>query len=286
MLSLLANAGADPIQWAELGLTPGIDLGFFTLRWYSLAYLAGILLGYWHLSKMVKSPGAPMAQRHVDDPFFYCTLGIILGGRLGYAAFYQPELFGSLALFKLWTGGMSFHGGVIGVLIAIAWVAWRGGLNWLRVCDYIAVNVPFGMMFGRLANFVNGELYGRPTDVSWAMVFPSDPLGLARHPSQLYQAALEGALMIAILLPLFWYTRARYRPGFLVGVFTVGISLARFVNEFFREPDAHLAYVVAETGLSRGQWLTIPMIAIGLAVIAYSLTRTPKSPAPGEAKAA
>ncbi|MCV0382941.1 MAG: prolipoprotein diacylglyceryl transferase [Erythrobacter sp.] len=292
MLSLLAATLAAaapasvqdaPIQWAQLGLTPGIDLGFFTLRWYSLAYLAGILLGYWHLSKMVKAPGSPMAQRHADDLFFYCTLGIILGGRLGYALFYRPELFTDFshggpmpwALLRLWDGGMSFHGGVLGVLAAIAWVSRQGGLNWLRVCDYIAVNVPFGMLFGRLANFVNGELYGRPTDVVWAMVFPSDPLQLARHPSQLYQAALEGGLMIAILLPLFWYTRARYRPGLLVGVFTTGIAAARFVNEFFREPDAHLAYVVTETGLSRGQWLTIPMIALGLAVIAYSLTRRP-----------
>ncbi|GMM92038.1 prolipoprotein diacylglyceryl transferase [Qipengyuania sp. MTN3-11] len=290
MLSLLAAtlavaAPGTPIQWAELGLTPGIDLGFFTLRWYSLAYLAGIVLGYWHLSKMVKAPGSPMAQRHADDLFFYCTLGIILGGRLGYALFYRPELFADFShgglmpwgLLRLWDGGMSFHGGVIGVLAAIAWVSLRGGLNWLRVCDYIAVNVPFGMMFGRLANFVNGELYGRPTDVAWAMVFPSDPLGLARHPSQLYQAALEGALMIAILLPLFWYTRARYRPGLLVGVFTTGIAAARFVNEFFRAPDAHLAYVVAESGLSRGQWLSLPMIAVGLGVIAYSLTRRPAS---------
>lgn len=287
LLSLLAATGVEPIQWAELGLRPYLfKIGSFELRFYSLAYLAGIILGYWHLSRMSKAPGSPLAQRHVDDLFFYCTLGIILGGRLGYAAFYKPELLTSVDLFKLWTGGMSFHGGVLGVLVAIAWVSFRGKLNWLRVCDYIAVNVPFGMFFGRLANFINGELYGRPTDVPWAMVFPSDPLGLARHPSQLYQAALEGLLLIVILLPLFWYTRARYRPGLLVGVFTVGVSCARFVNEFFREPDAHLAYVVTETGLSRGQWLTIPMIAIGLAVIAYSLTRKidpPRTAAPGKA---
>ena len=222
---------------------------------------------------MVRAPGGPMAQRHVDDLFFYCTLGIILGGRLGYAAFYRPELFGSLELFQLWSGGMSFHGGLLGVVVAITFVAWRGKLDWLRVCDYIAVNVGFGMFFGRLANFINGELYGRPTDVPWAMVFPSDPLGLARHPSQLYQAGLEGLLLIAILVPLFWLTRARYRRGLLVGLFTLGMGMARFVNEFFREPDAHLAYVVAESGLSRGQWLSLPMIAVGLAVIAYSLTR-------------
>ena len=280
MLSLLAAAAAagtgaaDPIQFTDLGLRPYLfEIGGFQLRYYSLAYLAGILLAYWHLTKMVASHGSPMAQRHVDDLFFYCTLGVILGGRIGYVVFYRPDLLGTLDMFKLWEGGMSFHGGVIGVLIAITWVAWRGGLNWLRVCDYIAVNIPFGMLFGRLANFVNGELYGRPTDVPWAMVFPSDPLGLARHPSQLYQAALEGALLIAVLLPLFWYTRARYKPGLLVGLFTIGVAGARFVNEFFREPDAHLAYVVTDTGLSRGQWLSIPMILVGLAVIAYALTR-------------
>lgn len=284
MLSLLAaSAGAEPIHWVELGLKPGIDLGFFTLRYYSLAYLGGILLAYWHLSKMIKAPGGPMAQRHVDDLFFYCTLGVIFGGRLGYALFYKPELFTdfsnpgfvSWGLLRLWDGGMSFHGGVLGVLLAITWVAWRGGLNWLRVCDYIAVNIPFGMLLGRIANFINGELYGRPTDVPWAMIFPTDAAQLARHPSQLYQAALEGLLMMVILLPLFWKTRARYRPGLLVGIFTTGVALARFVNEFFREPDSYLAYVVTETGLSRGQWLSLPMIAVGLAVVAYALLRPP-----------
>ncbi len=269
-------ATAQPIYWEDLGLRPGIDLGFFTLRWYSLAYLGGILLGYWHLNRMVRAPGAPMAQRHADDLFFYCTLGIILGGRLGYAIFYQPGLWENpLDVLKLWEGGMSFHGGVIGVLVAITWVCWRNDLNWLRVCDYIAVNVPFGMMFGRLANFINGELYGRPTDVSWAMIFPTDPLQVARHPSQLYQAGLEGLAMIIVMLLLFWKTRARYRPGLLVGVFTIGIAIARFVNEFFREPDAQLKEFAVDTGLSMGQWLTIPMILVGLGVIAYALSRKP-----------
>ena len=279
MLSLLAAtaAASEPIQWAELGLRPYLfEIGSFQLRYYSLAYLFGILFAYWHLSKMIKSPGAPLAQRHADDLFFYCTLGVILGGRLGYAAFYQPELFGGVQLFQLWNGGMSFHGGVIGVLVAISWVAWRGGLNWLRVCDYIAVNVPIGYMLGRIANFINGELYGRPVegDLPWAMVFPTGG-DVARHPSQLYQAGLEGLLLGIILIALFWKTRARYRPGLLVGLFTVGMGVGRFVNEFFREPDAHLAYRVTETGLSQGQWLSIPMILIGLAVIAYSLLKPP-----------
>ena len=275
MLSLLAAAAAEPINWLDLGLTRGIDLGFFMLRWYSLAYLAGILLGYWHLTKMIKAPGAPLAQRHGDDLFFYCTLGIILGGRLGYATFYAPHLWASPAdLLKLWEGGMSFHGGLIGVTLAIAWVAWRGGLNFVRVCDYIAVCVPFGMLFGRLANFVNGELWGREAGpgVPWAMVFP-DAGPLARHPSQLYEAALEGALLAVIMLIAFWKTRARFRPGLLVGLFTAGIALGRFGVEFYREPDAQLAEFAARTGFSMGQWLTMPMIALGLAFVAWSLMR-------------
>ena len=273
MFDWLAVATQEAIRWEDLGLRPGIDLGFFTLRYYSLAYLAGIVLGWWHLTKMIKAPGSPMASRHGDDLFFYCTLGIILGGRLGYAIFYKPELFTSIELFKLWEGGMSFHGGVLGTVIAIGWVAWRGHLNFLRVCDYIAVNAGFGMMFGRLANFINGELWGRPTDVAWAMIFPMDPTQLPRHPSQLYEAALEGALVIAIMLPLFWKTRARYRPGLLVGAFTALVCGARFVIEFFREPDANLAWMVADTGLSRGQWLSIPLILTGLGLVAWSLRR-------------
>lgn len=259
MLSLLAEATQHtPLMWEDLGLRPGIDLGFFTLRFYSLAYLAGILLGYWHLSRMVRAPGAPMAQRHVDDLFFYCTLGIIVGGRLGYATFYQPSLWANpLELVQLWNGGMSFHGGLTGVLLAIGWVSWRGKLSFLRVADYIAVNVPFGMMFGRIANFINGELWGRTTDVPWAMVFPGAGL-LPRHPSQLYEATLEGAVLIIVLLLLFWKTRARWRPGLLVGTFTTGIAIARFSVEFFREPDVQLAEFAMRTGLSMGQWLTIP----------------------------
>ena len=300
MLSLLVATAAIPvsvgtiqpaIQWADLGLTEGIELGFFTLRWYSLAYLAGIVLGYWHLTRMIKAPGAPMAQRHADDLFFYCTLGIIFGGRLGYALFYKPELFVSLEgnglvsweLLRLWDGGMSFHGGVIGVLVAIAWVCRQGDLRFLRIADYIAVNVPFGMMFGRLANFVNGELWGRETDVPWGMIFCDMEKtantcltsGIVRHPSQLYEAALEGALLIIMLLYMFWRTRARYRPGLLVGTFTVGVASARFIVEFFREPDAHLSEFAASSGLSMGQWLTIPLILIGVFVIVRAMRKPP-----------
>lgn len=283
LLSLLAET-AQAIHFEDLGLRKGIDLGFFELRFYSLAYLAGIVLGYWHLTKMIKAPGSPMAQRHADDLFFYCTLGIIIGGRLGYATFYTGGDTGieslwarPLDLIKLWEGGMSFHGGVLGVLAAIAWVCRQGKLSFLRTADYIAVCVPFGMLFGRLANFVNGELWGRVAgpDLPWAMIFPEDPTQLARHPSQLYQAGLEGALMVVVMLVLFWKTKARWRPGLLVGTFTAGIGVARFVTEFFREPDAQLQDLARSTGLSMGQWLTIPLILIGLFFVARALTRPP-----------
>jgi len=285
-LQLLADAAAqapEPIYWVKLGLKNYLfRIGSFELRWYSLAYLAGIMLGYWHLTRMIKAPGAPMAQRHADDLFFYCTLGIILGGRLGYATFYtggsstEPSLWlHPSEMIKLWHGGMSFHGGLIGVLLALAWVSWRNKLDFLRVADYIAVCVPFGMLFGRLANFVNGELWGRVVTgyVPWAMVFPDAPDQLPRHPSQLYEAGLEGLLMIVVMLLLFWKTRARFRPGLLVGVFTVGIASARFVVEFFREPDKQLQQFAQVTGLSMGQWLTIPLILLGLFFVVRALSK-------------
>jgi phosphatidylglycerol---prolipoprotein diacylglyceryl transferase len=277
LLSLLAAAAESaPIYWVDLGLRNYLfKIGSFELRWYSLAYLAGILLAYWHLSKMIKAPGAPMAQRHVDDLFFYCTLGVIIGGRLGYAAFYAPELLANpLELLQLWNGGMSFHGGLIGTVVAIAAIAWRGGLSFLRVCDYVAVCVPFGLLFGRLANFVNGELWGRVAGegVPWAMVFP-DAGPLARHPSQLYEAALEGLVLMVVLLMLFWKTAARWRPGLLVGVFTLGYGLSRFLVEYYREPDAQLLQFAERTGLSMGQWLTVPMILVGLFFVVRENTR-------------
>ena len=299
MLDMLAAAG-QTIHWYDLGLKEGIDLGFFTLRYYSLAYLGGLLLGYWHLTRMIKAPGAPMAQRHADDLFFYVMIGIIVGGRLGYAAFYTggdtgiPSLFTNFSpdqtvswdLLRLWDGGMSFHGGLMGTLVAIAYVCWRGHLSFLRVSDYIAVNVGFGMLFGRLANFINGELWGRPApiDLPWAMTFCDQPpqAGIAcassmipRHPSQLYEAALEGLLVIAIMLPLFWLTRARWRPGLLVGVFAMLISGGRFVVEFFREPDSQLSEFAATTGLSMGQWLTVPLILVGLVLAVRALMLPP-----------
>ena len=219
-----------------------------------------------------------MAQRHADDLFFYATLGIILGGRMGYVLFYAPAQFAAnpLEIFKLWEGGMSFHGGLIGTVLAIAWVSWRGHVSFLRTSDYIAVCAPFGILLGRLANFVNGELWGRAAEsnVPWAMVFPGAGPA-ARHPSQLYEALLEGLVLSIILLLVFWKTRARWRPGLLVGIFAMGYGLSRFIVEYFREPDEQLQEFARATGFSMGQWLTMPMILIGLFLLVRAFVRSP-----------
>jgi len=261
---IIATA-ANYIQFTDLGVGPvALDLGFFQVRWYSLAYLVGILLGYWLLLKLLARPGAPMSRAHADDIILYATLGIILGGRMGYILFYQPSILQNpIDAFKLWEGGMSLHGGTLGTIFAIWLLARKHKISFLRVCDYIACCVPFGLFFGRLANFVNDELWGRVTDVPWAIVFPNGG-DLPRHPSQLYEAGLEGLLMAAIMWPLFWKTDVRYKPGFLFGMAAVIYGLSRFTVEFFREPDQQLKWLVEASGLSMGQWLTIPMILIGL----------------------
>jgi phosphatidylglycerol:prolipoprotein diacylglycerol transferase len=264
----------NAIEWNSLGLHPvAVDLGFFQIRWYSLAYLAGILLGWWYLLKLLARPGAPMARRHADDLVFYATLGIILGGRLGYVLFYRPDYYftNPVEILQLWDGGMSFHGGLIGTILAVLWLARRHQLDWLRVHDYVVCCAPFGLFFGRLANFVNGELWGRgPTDVPWAMVFPTGG-PVPRHPSQLYEAGLEGLLLFAILWFLFWRTDARYWPGRLAGTFLLGYGISRFLVELVRQPDEGLEHLA--WGLSMGQTLTVPMILGGVYLIATSKGR-------------
>ena len=263
----------NAIAWTDLHLSPvALDLGIFELRWYSLAYLAGIFVGYWYLLKLIKQPGAPMARRHADDLVFYAALGIILGGRIGYVLFYNLNYYlqHPIDILKLWDGGMSFHGGVIGTSLGILYLARKEKLPWLRIHDYVACCVPFGLFFGRLANFVNHELWGAPTSVPWAVRFPElaitgdTVLGPPRHPSQLYEAGLEGIVLFAILWWMFWRTDARYQPGKLVGAFVLFYGLFRFAIEFVREPDAQLIPFVAATGLHMGQWLSLPMIAGGL----------------------
>jgi phosphatidylglycerol:prolipoprotein diacylglycerol transferase len=257
-----------PVEWASLGLDPvAIQLGPLALRWYSLAYIGGILAAWALLLQMVKRPGSPMTRSQVDDLITWCTLGVIAGGRLGYVIFYNPGqyLANPLDLFKLWEGGMAFHGGLAGVLIAILLYARSQRLSALRILDYVAVVTPIGLLLGRMANFVNGELWGRPTDGTWGLIFP-DAGPEPRHPSQLYEAALEGALLLIVLSWLFWRTDARLKPGLLAGLFATGYGLSRFAIEFFREPDAHLG--VLAMGLTMGQLLSLPMILGGLYLIA------------------
>jgi phosphatidylglycerol:prolipoprotein diacylglycerol transferase len=209
---------------------------------------------------------------------FYAALGIILGGRLGYVLFYNLGWYlqHPVDILKLWDGGMSFHGGVIGTTLGILYLARKEKLSWLRVHDYVACCVPFGLFFGRLANFVNHELWGAPANVPWAIRFPEPTgrlmldgqpeiaLGVARHPTQLYEAGLEGIVLFLILWWMFWRTEARYQPGKLVGAFIFFYGLFRFAIEFVREPDAQLVEFAQATGLHMGQWLSVPMILGGL----------------------
>ena len=289
LLTSLATAGAAPT--GPLGLSPiALTLGEWhlfgttlhpVLRWYSLAYLAGIVVGWWYLLKLIKQPGAPMARRHADDMVFYATLGIILGGRLGYVLFYKPleYLNNPAEILRLWDGGMSFHGGVIGVSLGIFYLAWRQRLDWLRLHDYVACCIPFGLFFGRLANFVNGELWGAPTTLPWAVRFPEMidgfvRLGPPRHPSQIYEAILEGILLFLLLWYMFWKTRSRYQPGRLVGAFILAYGVSRFLIEFVREPDAHLVQFAQATHLHMGQWLSLPMILGGLYLVLGAARRS------------
>jgi len=274
-LILSALADHTHLRFEDIGLNPTVlSIGWFNLKWYSIAYIAGIILGWWYLLRLIAQPGAPMARRHADDLVFYATLGIILGGRLGYAVFYAPDMLASpWQILRLWDGGMSFHGGAIGTSVAMILFARANKLNALRVHDYLSCTIPGGLFFGRLANFVNGELWGKPTDVAWGIIFPRTGNDVARHPSQLYEAGLEGLLLGAVLWYFFWRTKARYDPGKLTGIFVGGYGIARFMVEYFREPDDQLREFANATGLHMGQWLCVPMIIAGAYLIATAKNR-------------
>jgi len=276
-------------HWTSLGLSPvALSLGWFQIRWYSLAYITGILVGWWYMLKLIDRPGAPLARRHADDFVFYATLGVLIGGRLGYVLFYNfsEYLAHPADILKLWEGGMSFHGGAFGVVVALALFCRRNGLNWVRVGDYLCCVVPIGLFFGRLANFVNGELWGKPSTVPWAIVFPGAG-DVPRHPSELYEAGLEGLALFIILNLLFWRTDARTKPGFLAGTFILGYGVFRFFVEFFREPDQQLEAFTRATHMHMGQWLCVPMILIGLyLVLTAKARRTREQSAPENARIA
>ena len=236
------------------------ELGPLVLRWYSLAYIAGLIFGWWYIRRLCAKPGSVMAPAHVDDFLTWATIGVIAGGRLGYVLFYNLPFYLSdpVAIFRLWDGGMSFHGGAAGVVVAVILFARKHKLDLMRFADVIAIVAPIGLLTGRLANFINGELWGRATDVPWAMIFPSDPSGLPRHPSQLYEAIGEGLVLFLVLQFLFHRTNLhKTHSGLIAGVFFLGYGIARFMVEFVREPDAHLGLMA---GISRGQMLSVPML--------------------------
>ena len=249
-----------------------IAIGPIAIRWYALAYVAGILLGWRYMLWLAKRPPAALGARDVDDLVVWVTLGVVLGGRLGYVLFYRPGYYFSHPLESLyvWQGGMSFHGGLLGVVVVMLLFAWRRRLNWAAGGDLLTCAAPVGLFFGRIANFVNGELFGRPSDAPWAMAFPRGG-PLPRHPSQLYEAALEGLVLFVILFVLATRSRALERPGLLAGVFFTGYAVARAIAELFRQPDAHIGFLAL--GATMGQLLSIPVLVLGLCLIGWAMRR-------------
>jgi phosphatidylglycerol:prolipoprotein diacylglycerol transferase len=242
-----------------------ISIGPFAIRWYALAYIAGLMLG-WRYCRRLAAKGGPVTPEAFDDFLTWATLGVILGGRLGYVLFYKPDYYigHPLEIFAVWQGGMSYHGGMIGVLAAIWFYARRHALPFLALGDLVAAATPIGLFFGRIANFINGELYGRASDVPWAMAFPNggpEP----RHPSQLYEAVLEGLVLFIILAVLSSKPEIRARHGLIGGVFLAGYGIARIISEAFREPDSFLGFFAL--GTTMGQWLSLPMVVAGLVLI-------------------
>lgn len=268
------------------------------LRWYALAYIVGIVIGWRLVVMAVKSPRLwanhtpVMTPAQIEDMLTWIILGVLLGGRIGYVLFYQPGVYleNPAAILAIWQGGMAFHGGMLGVVVAAWLYTGRHKINRLSAADAIALGVPPGLLLGRLANFVNAELWGRPTDLPWGVAFPGraaqfcpEITGIcARHPSQLYEAALEGVVLLALLLWLAWRRDGFKRPGLISGTFLAGYGIARFLVEFVRQPDAQfvsegnplgLAWHLGGYGLTMGQILSLPMIAIGIWLIARARKR-------------
>ena len=260
-----------------------IQLGPFAIRWYALAYIVGILLGWVYARAIIRNDKvwggpAPMTVTDFDDFIVWVTLGIIFGGRLGYVLFYNPGYFAEhpLEALQLWKGGMSFHGGFTGCVVAVMLFARSRGLSILSVGDVTCAVGPIGIFLGRIANFINGELWGRPADVPWAMVFPTGG-PVPRHPSQLYEAALEG-LVLLIVLALLVRGGALKRPGLIIGAFAVVYSIGRTISEFFREPDPQLGFLWG--GLTMGMLLSIPLFIAGVVLIVNALRRPMLNAAP------
>ena len=255
---MLVHPQFDPVAFA---------LGPLSVRWYGLTYLVGFALCWFFGRHRIKSrPGGVWSAKDLDDALFYIILGVILGGRVGYVLFYKfaDFLAAPWKLFFVWEGGMSFHGGFLGVIVAMALFARSRRQHWLDTTDFIAPLVPLGLAAGRLGNFINAELWGRPADVPWAMIFPKVD-DIPRHPSQLYQFALEGMLLFALL----WWFSAKPRPrGAVSAAFLIGYGVFRFMVEYTREPDSYLGLLAL--GLSMGQWLSAPMVLAGIALMVWA----------------
>ena len=282
-----------------------LQLGPLPIRWYSLAYIGGLALGWFYLTRLLKNVGIwrkdggpPISRAQLDDVIFWVAIGVIAGGRLGYVFFYEPALLiepwpalganmepgviktliGWIPIppaLMLWRGGMSFHGGLIGVTLAGFLYARKYKVDALSLGDLFACAAPIGLFFGRIANFINAELYGRPWDGPWAMVFPTDPAGVARHPSQLYEAALEGLLLFVIIRIATHSFGILKRPGATIGLFLAGYSASRIFVENFREPDAHMPDF--PLGLTMGMMLSLPMLALGCWLIWRTRSNSPAS---------
>lgn len=272
LLALIPYPAIDPVIFS---------IGPLAVHWYGMAYVAGILFAWWYTRRLVSTPRLwardvpPMNPADLDDFLVWAALGVIAGGRIGYVLFYDLSRYldNPADIVKIWSGGMSFHGGALGVLVAMVLFARARGIALWALVDTISAAVPVGILFGRLANFVNGELWGRPTDAAMAMIFPNDPEQLPRHPSQLYEAALEGVVLFALLTLLVWGARKLKQPGFVTGAFVAGYGASRIVVEFFRSPDAHIGYLAGTDWLTMGMVLSLPMVIVGLAIMATARRR-------------
>ncbi len=251
-----------------------VAIGPLKVHWYGLTYLGGLFFAWWLASRRSQRADSPVRREQVDDLIFYSALGVVLGGRIGYALFYGWDRLvdDPTWLFRVWEGGMAFHGGLLGVVTALWVFCRRNAIAFGCLADFVAPLAPVGLALGRLGNFIGQELWGRAAEVPWAMVFPRDPLGLARHPSQLYQFALEGCLLFLIV---FWFSH-RPRPTWSVsGLFLAGYGTLRFIAEFFREPDAHIGFQ-AFGWFTRGQLLCVPMLLVGAGMMLYAYRRSPR----------
>lgn len=264
---MLMHPSIDPVA---------LSIGPLKVHWYGLMYVIGFL-GFLILGKMrAKKPGTLFKPEQVDDMMFWGAIGVVLGGRIGYMFFYNLKAFVSdpLSFFMVWDGGMSFHGGLIGVIVVMLVLAWRWNRRFFQLADFVAPLIPIGLGAGRIGNFINGELWGRTTDVPWGMVFPHVD-NQARHPSQLYQAFLEG---LVLFLLLYWFTRKPRPAGAVAGLFIAAYGVFRFITEYARQPDAHIGFQFGEW-LTRGQLLSVPMIMLGIAVMVWAYkTRQPSDP--------